>query len=111
PGVCENVSQMETPRPSSFTAPSTWYDAVADPQRKPFGNACAAATASCSSVFDGPTRAAEAIAGCIVAIPANFVNPRRVMSLKVMPPQKLVLFAPCYTEGGTAWQGGFHCPG
>src|SRR5690349_24571284 len=29
---------MDGPRPSSFTAPSIWYDAVAAPQTKPSGN-------------------------------------------------------------------------
>src|SRR4051794_33123391 len=37
PGVWANVSQMLRPRPSAVTAPSTWYDAVAVPQRKPGG--------------------------------------------------------------------------
>jgi hypothetical protein len=30
---------MDGPRPSSFTAPSTWNAAVAAPHRKSFGNA------------------------------------------------------------------------
>src|SRR3712207_9582337 len=38
PGVCEKVSQMEGPRPSSSTAPSIWYEAVAVPHKKPSGN-------------------------------------------------------------------------
>src|SRR3712207_2016073 len=38
PGVWEKVSQMEGPRPSSFTAPSIWYEAVAVPHRNPSGN-------------------------------------------------------------------------
>jgi hypothetical protein len=37
PGVWEKVSQMEGPRPSSSKAPSTWYDAVAEPNVKPGG--------------------------------------------------------------------------
>jgi hypothetical protein len=37
PAVCENVSQMDIPRPPSWTAPSTWYEAVAEPHRNPFG--------------------------------------------------------------------------
>ncbi|CAM5736434.1 hypothetical protein SBADM41S_04415 [Streptomyces badius] len=39
PGVCENVSQMEGERPSSATAPSIWYAAVATPQVKSAGSA------------------------------------------------------------------------
>jgi hypothetical protein len=30
-------SQIDGPRPSSFTAPSIWYDEVAVPHRNPFG--------------------------------------------------------------------------
>ncbi len=37
PGVWENVSQIDGVRPSSATAPSIWYDAVATPQTKPSG--------------------------------------------------------------------------
>jgi hypothetical protein len=32
PGVCAYVSQIEAPLPSSFHAPSIWYDEVAVPQ-------------------------------------------------------------------------------
>src|SRR6516225_6508524 len=32
------MSQIDLPFPSSLAAPSIWYDAVATPQRKPFGN-------------------------------------------------------------------------
>src|SRR5262245_49578806 len=38
PDVCEKRSQMDSPLPSSFQAPSTWYDAVAVPQLNPPGN-------------------------------------------------------------------------
>src|SRR3712207_3714105 len=38
PGVWEKVSQMEGPRPSSSTAPSIWYEAVAAPHKNPSGN-------------------------------------------------------------------------
>jgi hypothetical protein len=38
PGVWLNVSQTDRPRPSSATAPSIWYAAVAAPQVKPSGN-------------------------------------------------------------------------
>src|SRR3712207_1048498 len=38
PGVWEKVSQIEGPRPSSSTAPSIWYEAVAVPHRNPSGN-------------------------------------------------------------------------
>src|SRR4051794_17702180 len=34
PGRWLKVSQMDGPRPSSVTAPSIWYAAVADPQMK-----------------------------------------------------------------------------
>ena len=37
PGVWENVSQIDGVRPSSATAPSIWYDAVAAPHTKPSG--------------------------------------------------------------------------
>src|ERR1700747_84635 len=39
PGVAQNRSQTLSPRPSSWAAPSIWYDAVAAPQRKSAGNA------------------------------------------------------------------------
>src|SRR5207302_8810536 len=38
PGVWAKVSQMDGPRPSSWTAPSIWYAEVAVPQRKRSGN-------------------------------------------------------------------------
>src|SRR5512140_2105953 len=37
PGLWVKRSQIDGPRPSSFTAPSTWYDEVAVPHRNPFG--------------------------------------------------------------------------
>ena len=37
PGVWLKVSQIDGPRPSAWTAPSIWYEAVAVPQRKPGG--------------------------------------------------------------------------
>ena len=37
PGTRQKVSQMDGVRPSSATAPSIWYDAVAAPQTKPAG--------------------------------------------------------------------------
>src|SRR5262245_21094517 len=39
PGVLQNVSQIEGPRPSSDVAPSTWYAEVAEPHRKSSGTA------------------------------------------------------------------------
>src|SRR3954447_23664641 len=39
PGVCAKVSQIDGVRPSSATAPSIWYAAVAAPHRKPGGKA------------------------------------------------------------------------
>lgn len=39
PGVCANRSQIDSPLPSSFHAPSIWYEAVAVPQKNPLGNA------------------------------------------------------------------------
>ena len=38
PGCWQNVSQIDTPRPSSCTAPSIWYADVATPQWNPSGN-------------------------------------------------------------------------
>ena len=38
PGVWAKVSQIDGPLPSSFQAPSIWYDEVATPYRKPSGN-------------------------------------------------------------------------
>ena len=32
PGECANVSQIDRPLPSSFHAPSIWYEARATPQ-------------------------------------------------------------------------------
>jgi hypothetical protein len=37
PGVLLKVSQIDGVRPSSSNAPSTWYDAVADPKVNPGG--------------------------------------------------------------------------
>jgi len=37
PGVWEKRSQIDSPLPSSFHAPSIWYDAVAVPHTKFFG--------------------------------------------------------------------------
>src|SRR5579872_4628488 len=37
PGVCANRSQIDSPLPSSFHAPSIWYEAVAAPQKNPLG--------------------------------------------------------------------------
>src|SRR5215510_15501702 len=38
PGVWAYVSQIDLPLPSSFQAPSIWYDEVPMPQWKPSGN-------------------------------------------------------------------------
>ena len=38
PGVWLNTSQIDGLRPSSATAPSIWYEAVALPNTKPCGN-------------------------------------------------------------------------
>src|SRR5947208_2525547 len=38
PGVWLKRSQIDGPRPSSLTAPSIWYEAVAVPHRKSGGN-------------------------------------------------------------------------
>ena len=37
PGSAQKVSQTLTPLPSSWTAPSIWYDAVLVPNTKPAG--------------------------------------------------------------------------
>src|SRR3954462_206013 len=37
PTVCDQRSHIDSPLPSSFHPPSTWYEAVALPQRKSFG--------------------------------------------------------------------------
>ena len=52
PGVWEKVSQIDGVRPSSATAPSIWYDAVATPQTKPSGKRAdrSGAVAVCSAV-------------------------------------------------------------
>src|SRR2546423_13729661 len=47
PGVWLKVSQIEGPRPSSLTAPSIWYDAVATPQTKSSGKVDCAIKSSC----------------------------------------------------------------
>src|SRR3712207_276345 len=48
PGVWAKVSQMLGPRPSSATAPSIWYEAVAVPQTKSGGNVDMNAPFRCS---------------------------------------------------------------
>src|ERR1700686_4115938 len=50
PAVCAKRSQMDSPLPSSFQAPSIWYEAMAVPQKNPLGKAMSAEGASA----DGP---------------------------------------------------------
>ncbi len=38
PGSAQNVSHTLRPRPSSWAAPSIWYDAVLAPNRNPAGS-------------------------------------------------------------------------
>src|SRR5436305_6281676 len=38
PGVWQNVSQIDGPRPPARTAPSIWYEEVETPNRNPAGN-------------------------------------------------------------------------
>src|SRR5437588_7287255 len=58
PGVCAKRSQIDSPLPSSFHAPSIWYEAVAVPQEKFLGNEISDAVANCRAGF--VTFAAEA---------------------------------------------------
>jgi hypothetical protein len=52
PGVWANVSQIDRPFPSTFHAPSIWYEDVATPQWNPSGNRRSAETvASVAVVF------------------------------------------------------------
>jgi len=57
-GVCENVSQMLGPRPSTAADPSIWYAAVAAPQTNSGGNRLA--RASTDSAADVPAGLAGA---------------------------------------------------
>ena len=62
PGVCENVSQIDGPRPSSLAAPSIWYADAAKPHVKPGGKRWASASGlvSCSiSVIAPKDRGAQ----------------------------------------------------
>ncbi len=54
-GVCEKVSQIDGERPSSVTAPSIWYAAVAVPHRKSCGSAAK------SMVTEVPSQSAELV--------------------------------------------------
>src|SRR5260370_6203053 len=47
PGVCAKRSQIDSPLPSSFHAPSIWYEAVAVPQKKVLGKAISEEGANC----------------------------------------------------------------
>src|SRR5215471_13522902 len=76
PGVCANRSQIDSPLPSSFHAPSIWYDAVAVPQKNPLGNDACAGGENCARggdvvvpAFDA-TLQAENSDGIPVAAPA-----------------------------------------
>src|SRR5215203_608897 len=84
PGVCENVSQTDGARPSSLTAPSTWYEAVAVPHRKPVGNVRAVLPCGAAPV-DGCDGTGEPSAGAAVApsaaAPAILAKSRRVTGL------------------------------
>ena len=63
PGVWAKRSQIDSPRPSSFVAPSIWYEAVAAPQRKPRGKTTLrgvpAAGAPSGNADGGARRSAE----------------------------------------------------
>src|SRR5215213_2123222 len=72
-GVCEKVSQIDGPRPSSLTAPSTWYEAVAVPQIKPRGKSRPLLLA-CGAVLE-PNEGNSAVEASAVA-PATFTNVR-----------------------------------
>src|SRR5262245_36427212 len=73
PGVWLYVSQIDGERPSSATAPSIWYAAVAVPQRNPSGNARRSAVAGAVA---GSTTV-DVCAGCIVASAARSVMRER----------------------------------
>src|SRR5258708_34973013 len=47
PGVCAKWSQIDSPLPSSFHAPSIWYEAVAVPQKKFLGKGISEEAAAC----------------------------------------------------------------
>src|SRR5262249_2456739 len=74
PFLRQNVSQTDGPRPSSLAAPSTWYEAVATPQVKSFGNGAPFPAAlppgglGCSPA----ARAEEASATLAAETPRNF---------------------------------------
>jgi hypothetical protein len=60
---------MDSPRPSSLTAPSTWYDEVAVPQRNPVGNFCnplAAVVAAFAAVVEA--RVADVTLAAVVEV-------------------------------------------
>ncbi len=52
PGTRAKVSQIDGVRPSSATAPSIWYDAVAAPHKKPVGKV----TVACRAGWGCPWR-------------------------------------------------------
>src|SRR5215831_10410645 len=85
PGACVYVSQIDRPLPSSFHAPSIWYDDVATPQKNPGGNvrpvdAWPAGLLACcgwpAGAFDAEQLAAAA---AIDADTASSANSRREM--------------------------------
>src|SRR5579872_1212177 len=61
PGVCAKRSQIDSPLPSSFHAPSIWYEAVAVPQKNPLGNVNSEGALNCGlgALFAAPVLARE----------------------------------------------------
>src|ERR1044071_799027 len=95
PGVCEKVSQIDGPRPSSLTAPSTWYEAVAVPQIKPGGNSRPVPGRSWVARLD-PSEGSSAVETS-AAPPASFANVR----LEIFFIDKL---PSCFFEDSAAYQ-------
>src|SRR5262245_10577301 len=89
PGLCVYVSQMDRPLPSSFHAPSIWYDDVPTPQKKPFGNWrliegwAAGFSCDCARAVSGSDREQLAAAPS-EADAAAFAKSRREMCLDMV---------------------------
>src|SRR5262249_55370107 len=89
PGVCAYVSQIDLPLPSSFQAPSIWYDEVPTPQKNPLGNwrpvegwlvgfCPGCGRAASLSLLEQPAATAP-----IAALPAAFAKSRREIGVDI----------------------------
>src|SRR5262245_56259422 len=97
PGSCVYVSQIDRPLPSSFHAPSIWYDEVATPQRNPAGKvraaACPAGLAACCGRPAGASDVEQPAAAAAIEADAAFAKSRRDTDVDMVVLRQLVPLA------------------